>query len=70
MSYVNSDICILLYVCGLPSSGHIYVICFSLRYKLSTSVSSVEVLKKTSETFRIQHDQRNSKSPFDVGFES
>ena len=69
--YVNSDICIMLYVscnCG-PLQVVIYVICFPLSYKLSTSVSSMQVLKRTSEAFRIQQCQHSNRSPLDVGFD-
>ena len=68
--YVNSDICIMLYVsynCG-PLQVVIYVICFPLSYKLSMGVSSVSVLKRTFEAFRIQQGQHSNKSPLDVGF--
>ena len=69
--YVNFDICIMLYVscnCG-PLQVFISVICFPLSYKLSTSVSSVQVLKRTSEAFRIQQGEHSNRSPPDVGFD-
>ena len=54
--YVNSNICIMLYVscnCG-QLQVVISVICFPLSYKLSSGILSVLVLKRTSETFRLQ----------------
>ena len=47
----------------------IYVIYFPLSYKLSTGVSSVEVLKRTSVAFRIQQGQHSNRIPPDVGFD-
>ena len=69
--YVNSDICIMLYVsCNYgPLQVVKFVICFPLSYKLSTSVSAVEVLKRTSEAFCTQQSQHNNRSPPDVGFD-
>ena len=47
----------------------ISIICFPLSYKFSTGVSSVYVLKRRSEVFRIQQGQHNNKSPPNVGFD-
>ena len=47
----------------------ISIICFPLSYKLSKGVSSVYVLKRTSETFRTCHGQHSSKSPPYIGFD-
>ena len=47
----------------------ISVICFPLSYKLSTGVSSMLVLKRTPEAFRIQQGQYNNRSPPYVGFD-
>ena len=47
----------------------ISVICFPLSYKLSTGVSFMQVLKRTSEEFRIQHGQHINRSSPDVGFD-
>ena len=51
-----------------PLQVAIYVIHFPLSYKFSTDVLSVQVLKRTSEAFRIQQGQHNNRSPPDVGF--
>ena len=69
--YVNSDIYIMLYAsynCG-PLQVVIYVIYFPLSYKLSTGVSTVQVLKKTFGVLRIHQGQHTSRSPPDVGFD-
>ena len=70
MLYENFDICIMLYVsCNSgPLQVVIYVICFPLSYKLSTDVSSVQVLNRTSEAFRIRQGPHNNRSPPGVGF--
>ena len=47
----------------------ISIICFPLSYKLSTGVSSVQVLKRTSEAFHIRYGQHNNKSSPDIGFD-
>ena len=46
----------------------ISVICFPLSYKLSTGVSSMWILNRTSEEFHIQ-GQHSNRSPLDVGFD-
>ena len=69
--YVNLDICLMLYAsynCGLLQVV-IYVICFPVSYKLSTSVSSVYVLKRTFVAFCIQQGQHSNRSPHYVGFD-
>ena len=68
--YVKSDICIMSHVsceCG-PLQVVIFVIYFPLSYKLSTGVSSVQILKRTFEAFRIRHGKHSNRSPPDVGF--
>ena len=70
MVYLNSDICIMLYVscnCG-PLQVVIFVICFPLSYKINISVSFVLVLTRTSGVFRIRQGQHNKRSLPDVGF--
>ena len=41
----------------------IYVICLPLSYKLSTGVSSVLVLKRTSQPYVTKEGQHNNRSP-------
>ena len=69
--YVNSDICIMLYVsCNYgPLQVVIFVICFPLSYKLIMGVSSVKVMKMTSEAFCIRLGQHSNRSPPYVGFD-
>ena len=69
--YVNSNICIMLYVscnCG-PLQVVISVICVPLSYKISTGVSSLYVLNRTSEAFHIQQSQHRNRSPPNVSFD-
>ena len=61
MLYISSN-------CG-PLQVVIYVICFSLSYKLSTGVSSMYELKRTFGVFCIRQGQHNNRSPPNVGFD-